>query len=64
LIAARNNVRAYKSDPVDDEKLLQVLEAARITPTADKSPRKERKPLVELLGYESWQRDSLNNKIG
>jgi nitroreductase len=34
LIAARYSVRAYKPDPVEDEKLQKVLEAARIAPTA------------------------------
>jgi nitroreductase len=35
LISARYSVRAYKSDAVEDEKLLQVLNAARLAPTAD-----------------------------
>ena len=35
LISARYSVRAYKSDPVEEEKLLQVLNAARLAPTAD-----------------------------
>ena len=34
LISQRYSVRGYKSDPVEDEKLLQVLEAARLAPTA------------------------------
>jgi nitroreductase len=34
LIAARYSVRAYRPDPVEDEKLRQVLEAARLAPTA------------------------------
>jgi nitroreductase len=34
LIRARYSVRAYKPDPVEEEKLLQVLEAARLAPTA------------------------------
>ena len=34
LIAKRYSVRAYKPDPVEDEKLEQVLEAARLAPTA------------------------------
>lgn len=34
LIKARSSVRAYKADPVEDEKLQQVLEAARLAPTA------------------------------
>ena len=34
LAAKRYGVRAYKSDPVEDEKLQQVLEAVRLAPTA------------------------------
>ncbi len=34
LIQHRYSVRAYKSDPVEEEKLLQILEAARLAPTA------------------------------
>ena len=34
LIRKRYSVRAYRPDPVEDEKLQQVLEAARLAPTA------------------------------
>ncbi len=34
LITRRYSVRAYKPDPVEEGKLLQVLEAARLAPTA------------------------------
>jgi len=34
LIARRHSVRAYRPDPVEDEKLQAVLEAARLAPTA------------------------------
>jgi nitroreductase len=34
LINTRYSVRAYKSEPVEDEKLQQVLDAARLAPTA------------------------------
>jgi nitroreductase len=34
LVIKRYSVRAYKSDPVEDEKLQQVLQAARLAPTA------------------------------
>jgi nitroreductase len=34
LIRARYSVRAYKPDPVEEDKLQQVLEAARLAPTA------------------------------
>jgi nitroreductase len=35
LIETRYSVRAYKPDPVEDEVLNQVLEAARLAPTAN-----------------------------
>ncbi len=34
LIRTRYSVRAYKPDPVDEDKLARVLEAARLAPTA------------------------------
>ena len=34
LIKKRHSVRAYKSDPVEEDKLQRVLEAARLAPTA------------------------------
>ena len=34
LIRQRYSVRAYRSTPVEEEKLLEVLEAARLAPTA------------------------------
>lgn len=34
LIEKRYSVRSYKSDEVEDEKLMKVLEAARLAPTA------------------------------
>lgn len=34
LIAARYSVRAYRPDPVEDEKLQEILESARLAPTA------------------------------
>ena len=34
LIKKRYSVRAYKPDPVEDDKLARVLEAARVAPTA------------------------------
>ena len=34
LIAARYSVRDYKPDPIEEEKLQKVLEAARLAPTA------------------------------
>jgi len=35
LIRARYSCRAYRSDPVPEDQLAQVLEAARLAPTAD-----------------------------
>ena len=35
LVQSRYSVRAYKPDPVEEAKLEQVLEAARLAPTAD-----------------------------
>ncbi|MGB9723932.1 MAG: nitroreductase family protein [Chloroflexia bacterium] len=34
VISGRYSVRAYRSDPVEEEKLLRILEAARLAPTA------------------------------
>ena len=34
MICARHSVRAYKPDPVEEAKLREVLEAARLAPTA------------------------------
>jgi nitroreductase len=34
LIRTRYSVRAYKPDPVDEDKLARILEAARLAPTA------------------------------
>jgi nitroreductase len=34
LVARRYSVRAYRPDPVEDDKVRQVLEAARLAPTA------------------------------
>lgn len=34
LVKKRYSVRAYRPDPVENDKLQQVLEAARLAPTA------------------------------
>jgi nitroreductase len=34
LIQKRHSIRSYRNDPVEEEKLLRVLEAARLAPTA------------------------------
>jgi nitroreductase len=39
LIQKRYSVRGYKPDPVEDDKLQQVLEAARLAPTAGNRQR-------------------------
>lgn len=34
IIAARRSIRKYRSDPVEEEKLIRILQAARIAPSA------------------------------
>ena len=34
LVQKRYSVRSYKPDPIDEKKLEQILEAARLAPTA------------------------------
>jgi nitroreductase len=51
LIRTRYSVRAYKPDPVEQEKLDQVLEAARLAPTAaNRQPfqRMDGKPYTDV----------------
>jgi nitroreductase len=61
LISARYSVRAYKSDAVEEEKLLQVLNAARLAPTAD-----NRQPfkiiVVHTIGKEAELRKIYNRE--
>ena len=38
LIHERYSVRKYKKDPVEEEKIAAILEAARVAPTAKKCP--------------------------
>ena len=39
LARTRYSVRAYKPDPVEEDKLQQVLEAARLAPSASNRTR-------------------------
>ena len=54
LIARRYSVRAYRPDPVEDEKLGQVLEAARLAPTAA-----NRQPFRLILIHTVGRREEL-----
>lgn len=55
LITQRYSVRKYKEQPVENEKLLQVLEAARIAPTAVNY-----QPFILLIFQEKEKRKRLN----
>ncbi|MGD2103501.1 MAG: nitroreductase family protein [Anaerolineae bacterium] len=59
LIRARYSVRAYKSDPVEDEKLDKVLEAARLAPTAA-----NRQPFQLLVIHTGGRKEELNQIYG
>ena len=54
LIQKRYSVRAYTSQPVEDEKLQQVLEAARIAPTAA-----NRQPVQIVVVHTQGREDEL-----
>jgi len=62
LIQARYSVRAYRPDPVEDEKVQQVLEAARWAPTAANRqpfqlivlPTAGREPELRRIYQRSW----------
>jgi nitroreductase len=54
LVAARYSVRAYRSDPVEDEKLQAVLEAARLAPTAA-----NRQPIQLVVMHTAGRDDEL-----
>jgi nitroreductase len=54
LIKARYSVRAYKPDPVEDHKLAQVLEAARLAPTAA-----NRQPFQIMVIHTAGREDEL-----
>jgi nitroreductase len=55
LIAARYSVRAYKPDPVEDEKLRRVLEAACLAPTAC-----NRQPFQIIVVHTQGREDELS----
>ncbi len=54
LIRNRYSVRAYRDDPVEDAKLHQVLEAARLAPTAS-----NRQPFQIIVIHTAGRRDEL-----
>jgi nitroreductase len=54
LISRRYSVRAYKPDPVEDEKLQKVLEAARLAPTAS-----NRQPFQIIVIHTQGRKDEL-----
>jgi nitroreductase len=55
LIETRYSVRAYKPDPVEDDKLQQVLEAARLAPTAA-----NRQPFQLIVIHTEGRQEELN----
>ncbi|MBN1260892.1 MAG: nitroreductase family protein [Anaerolineae bacterium] len=59
LIAQRYSVRAYKPDPVEDDKLQQVLEAARLAPTAA-----NRQPFRVIVVHTKGREEALNRIYG
>ncbi len=54
LVKARYSVRAYKSDPVEDDKLHRILEAARLAPTAA-----NRQPVQIIVAKTEGRQDEL-----
>jgi nitroreductase len=54
LIAKRYSVRAYRPDPVEDEKLQAVLEAARLAPTAA-----NRQPIQLVVMHTAGREDEI-----
>lgn len=59
LISRRYSVRAYKSDPVEEEKLRAVLEAGRLAPTAA-----NRQPFVILVIHTAGREADLQRVYG
>jgi len=55
LIARRYSVRAYRPDPVDDDKLQRVLQAARLAPTAA-----NRQPFQIIVIHTAGRKAELN----
>ena len=62
LVKRRYSVRAYKPDPVEDAKLIEVLEAARLAPTASNRqpfqliviPTKGREEELSRIYHREW----------
>lgn len=59
LVTARYSVRAYKPDPVEEEKLQQVLEAARLAPTAA-----NRQPFQLIVVHTAGREEELRRIYG
>ncbi len=59
LIARRYSVRAYRTDPVEEEKLAQVLEAARLAPTAANF-----QPFQVIVVHTAGRQDELRRVYG
>jgi len=59
LAAARYSVRAYKNDPVPDEILNRILDAARIAPTAG-----NRQPFRIIVIHTAGRQEELNRIYG
>ena len=59
LIAQRYSVRAYQSAPVEDDKLHQILEAARLAPTAA-----NRQPMRVLVLHTAGRQEELQRIYG
>jgi nitroreductase len=59
IIEARYSVRAYRPDPIEDEKLQQVLEAARLAPTAV-----NRQPFQLVVIHTKGREDELKRIYG
>lgn len=59
LIQRRHSVRAYKSDPVEQEKINKILEAARLAPTAA-----NRQPFKVLVIHTSGREQEISKIYG
>jgi nitroreductase len=59
LITERYSVRAYKPDPVEDDKLQQVLDAARLAPTAA-----NRQPFQLIVIHTAGRKEELGRIYG
>ncbi len=59
LISSRYSVRAYKPNPIEDEKLAKILEAARLAPTAA-----NRQPFQVILIHTEGRKTELGRIYG